>query len=790
MGEDAEALLAGGSSARPTPPTGGIPPEAASGLDDPARRVARYVLVQRIGAGGMGEVWKAWDVELRRWVALKFLKSDVPDELARFHREAQMAAQLIHPNIAAIHEVGVAAGRHFIAMQYIAGGTLASLRASDVRTLVRLVRDAALAVDAAHHAGVIHRDLKPHNIMVEGDRVYVMDFGLAKQVSAGSSLTLSGMMVGTPGYMPPEQARGAIREIDARSDVYGLGATLYDLLADGPPFSDPDLYALVVRVVEEEPTRVRKRNPKVDEDLETVVMKCLEKERSRRYATARELAEDLTRWLDGEPVRARPISTMRRLAQRVRRHKAASAAGAALIVVLAAALGVVVAQSIRGARREAGLRQLGAQWSAIVERKKEMRLARVAPDRARRELADAVSAVDAYVHDWPGEPQGYYVRARGRLYLGDLERAEADLREALRRRGDFRPGWSLLGVVKAEEYQQRLAGHVETVEERQRELAGLLEEASKAFAQGWQETPTREEAERWGLPWTREDQVTHRLAHASRVKIADGSEAQARALVEAAMAEFEDEEYAGWLGTWVGTAQERLTWLGKAIALAPGFEKAWHHRGASRIVAGDARGAVEDLDQAIRLKPDYVWALYNRGVARRAERDLKGAVDDYTRALAMRPGWYEALMNRGFARAQLKDYAGAVADFDHALQMREHPDAYLNRGIARRAMDNHDGAIADFDRAIALKAGFVEAHYARGNARRAKRDWAGARADYDRALELRPAFAEALMNRGIVRTAQEDRAGAAGDFEEALRTAPADWPYRAQVEDMLRRLRR
>jgi hypothetical protein len=197
-----------------TPATGGaggskpVPREVEEAL--PSARFGKFVRTEKLGAGGMGEVWKAWDTELNRWVALKFLKGGDDEEIARFKREAQTAGALSHPNIAAIHEVGQAHERHYIAMQYIAGQTLKSFPRSDVRTVVGLVRDAAGALQYAHEQGVIHRDVKPENLMVVSragsHHLYVMDFGLARTVEGEKSV--SGSVVGTPVYMAPEQGRG------------------------------------------------------------------------------------------------------------------------------------------------------------------------------------------------------------------------------------------------------------------------------------------------------------------------------------------------------------------------------------------------------------------------------------------------------------------------------------------------------------------------------------------------------------------------------------------------------
>ncbi len=190
-----------------------------------------------LGSGGMGEVWKAWDPDLRRWAALKFLTKQLPEEHARFRSEAQMAAKLAHPNIAAIYEVGEHEGRPFIAMQFVEGRTLDGWPASDRRGLAKLMRDAARALALAHDQGVVHRDIKPENLMVDASgRVVVTDFGLARPIEGGASaVSMPGTALGTPSYMSPEQSRGA--PVDGRADIYGLGATLYAVCGRRLPFA-------------------------------------------------------------------------------------------------------------------------------------------------------------------------------------------------------------------------------------------------------------------------------------------------------------------------------------------------------------------------------------------------------------------------------------------------------------------------------------------------------------------------------------------------------------------------
>ncbi len=295
------------------------------------RQVGRFILMREIGRGGYGSVWKAWQTDLNRFVALKFLRSDDRDDVQRFVREARTAAGLNHPNIVSIYEVGEDDGSHFIAMEFIDGITLARARLAP-RDAAARVREAALAIEFAHTKGIIHRDLKPQNLMLDtAGRVCVMDFGLARSVKGGATLTTSGMVVGTPAYMPPEQALG--QACDSRSDVYSLGATLYEMLTGMPPFKSDSVLDVFRQIAEREPAPPRHLVPALDRDLETIVLKAMEKQPERRYPGAGAFAEDLRRYLSGEPIVARPVGTVARAVKFARRRPARAAA---IAVALAA----------------------------------------------------------------------------------------------------------------------------------------------------------------------------------------------------------------------------------------------------------------------------------------------------------------------------------------------------------------------------------------------------------------------------------------------------------------------
>lgn len=311
----------------------------------------RYTIVRELGRGGMGVVYEATDRQLGRACALKTMgvAAAGDEELRRrFAREAWAVARLRHPHIATVYD----ATPDYISMQLIAGVTVDVAARGDARLAARLLRDAARGVSHAHEQGLVHRDLKPSNLLVEEGHVYVVDFGLAKELAAASSLSLSGAVVGTLAYMPPEQAQGRLGDVDARSDVYGLGATLYHCLAGRPPFVADDLPELLRCVVEREPAAAG-----VDRELDLVVGKCLAKEPAQRYANAAELADDLDRWLAQEPVLARAPSWIYRLRKRLQRQRALwRAAGLAALLVALVLVPVALRESAaRSAASEAVL---------------------------------------------------------------------------------------------------------------------------------------------------------------------------------------------------------------------------------------------------------------------------------------------------------------------------------------------------------------------------------------------------------------------------------------------------
>ncbi len=284
------------------------------------RYFGEYEILEKLGAGGMGVVYKARQKKLNRIVALKMIRSGElanSSDVQRFEAEAKAAAKLSHPGIVSVHEVGIHDGHHFYTMDYVEGGNLSQLHRDEpvaAKHAVKLVRQLAESMHYAHSKGIIHRDLKPANILLNANgEPRITDFGLAKRIrdedeSQSPTMTESGQILGTAGYMSPEQASGKSRLVGPSSDIYSLGAVLYALLTSRAPFVGETPSHTIMQVLQSEPISPRKLNPSVPRDLETICLKCLEKEPHKRYGTAKLFADDLSRFLEGRPVIARPVS--------------------------------------------------------------------------------------------------------------------------------------------------------------------------------------------------------------------------------------------------------------------------------------------------------------------------------------------------------------------------------------------------------------------------------------------------------------------------------------------------
>ncbi len=454
----------------------------------------RYRELELLGSGGMATVFRAYDPSLGRLVALKLLRGHDPALAQRLLLEARAQARVDHEHVCRVHEAGEEGGRPYIAMQYVEGRSLREVYPSlTLEQKLKLMSEVAEGLHAAHRVGLLHRDVKPSNVMVDvtDDGVlfpYVVDFGLALEVDA-PGITTTRLVLGTPAYMSPEQAKGDSRTLDRRSDVYSLGATLYEMIAGSPPFASVSSVDVLVRLLAEEPAPLSRRDPKVPRDVETIVMKCLEKDPARRYESARALAQDLRSYLDGEPIGARPSGALELLYRRARKHRAAVATAAVgLLLVTVSALLAVSARA--SARRQVAL---AAEFARTVEDVEWiMRVAHMAPlhdtrrekEHVRARLAEIAARVAAAgsVARGPGE----YALGRGLLVLGEPQNARRHL-EAAWQQGYRTPevayalGLAFGALYRAELELADAIGNRELREVRRREVQAAFREPAISY---------------------------------------------------------------------------------------------------------------------------------------------------------------------------------------------------------------------------------------------------------------------------------------------------------------------
>ena len=476
------------------------PEEAIGTLGD-------YTLRRQIGRGGMGVVYEAWQSSMDRSVALKVLPGAVAaDEKAvgRFIREAQAAGRLDHPNVVHVHGMGVEENTPYYSMELVDGDTFAQILAKindagpDTETpfgrkdspacftsLADAFADVADGLQHAHSKGVIHRDIKPSNLVLDQDgRLRILDFGLAR-LEGHESLTLSGDVIGTPLYMSPEQARRKRVPIDRRTDVYSLGATMYEAICGRPPFRGKDSADTLTQIVERDPVEPRRMNPRAPKDLETIVLKCLRKDSGDRYGTAEALGQDLRRFVRGEVIEARPRSRWEVVRGRLGRHRARIALSVSFLALIAVTIGLL-AEHRRSAHRllERKYEREIAAWResptvaglASFERigleprsfRKGRRIPKWRPTEA--ELSVIFRPIDRLIAELPERPEAYYYRARTNARIGRRNEAAIDVRHL-----------QSLGFVPADVFAANLEWNAMRIDNAKRILQTAAERADEPW---------------------------------------------------------------------------------------------------------------------------------------------------------------------------------------------------------------------------------------------------------------------------------------------------------------------
>lgn len=755
----------------------GAPRPADAVQDEEGMLLGDYRLLGPIARGGMGVVYKARQVKLGRLVALKMIlfgDTASEEDRRRFQAEAEAAARLDHPGIVPIYDVGEFGGQPYFSMALVDGGSLASRIARtplESREAARLMGQVAAAVEYAHHQGIVHRDLKPGNILLTRDgQPKVTDFGLAKRLELANGLTASGQVLGTPQYMPPEQAQGRMDEVGPLADVYSMGAILYHVLCGRPPFQAANSVAILRQVIDAEPVPPRRLNPAVDPDLETITLKCLEKDRHRRYSSAAALGNDLQRFLNGETILARPTPPLARAWKWSKRRPAlALLALVSIIALFSMAIGGVLYAKF-------------AQQRALLA-EKELRDRKLL-EQSRREVEVLLArGQHSLATDNAQDAQVFVERALATL--GDSASFHPERNAALELRRQVEA--QLVRHRRRDETRQRLADFG-----RHREAA--LFYGSQSFGldpRHNQDLAAREAAAALAL-FGRQERDSSKLDLSDDFTTEEGRLlgeqcyelllVRAEALVRASDQSTENQQ----------ALNEALALIDQAVALrgratqAARLQRAFCLSGLGQRGAEEERAAAENAAAAPETAIDFflLGKLQLSGVASGA---LSEACTSFEQALRIDPShfWSQYCL----AMCQLRLGKAALAQAHLMACAARRPDfawIYILRGSARSVLGDFDLSESDYRRALALQPDDEARHvtlvnwgvleYQRGNFRESQRL-------LNEAIVLRPAAYQAHLSlaKALERQGKGDEARAALDTAVALeRQLPIAYRERAR----------
>jgi eukaryotic-like serine/threonine-protein kinase len=723
-------------------PTSGSATGPFEPLDGKRPEIPGYDVQAMLGRGGMGVVYEARHLRLNRLVALKMLPAGAyagADERARFQREAEAVASLHHPNIVEIYDIGDDVGFPFFTMELLEGGSLAQVLSGTpqpARQAAALLITIAEAAQVAHQAGIVHRDLKPGNILLTGAGTpKIADFGLARHFEGEPALTLSGVRLGTPSYMAPEQVSGKAGTIGPATDIYALGAILYEMLTGRPPFRGETAAETERQVIHDEPVSPSRLNTKLPRDLETICLKCLSKEPHRRYASAAALADDLRRFMEGRPIQARPVGWGERSWRWCRRNPTVAAllVTALALVGLASGGGVWLVQQRAELRNEVvtilaqavSLRQ-GFHFREarqLLERARQ-RVERAGPNDLRRWVDQA--RADENLVERLDDARSQAAKLVNTDGIFDPAAAEPLYISAFADAGLGRDGDDSAAVVAAVRARAVRAEIVAALDD----WASLTEDLRRrewllAVARGADPNAVRDRLRQPEL-WLDAARLT-RVARELRVadlspqlaaalgRVSRKSGGEAIALLTATQNRFPQDFWVTFELAWALNQERRwdeaLGYFRAALALRPDSSTAYNGLAEILRSMGRADDAIDLLQHALRLDPKNVLAHYHIAFALYAKGQLDGAIDHFQQALSFDPNSAALHNNLGMA---LQGRGRLDEAIEHMRQsVRIDPKSafgQLNLGVALYAKGRVDEALGHVQQAVNLDPKYSFAH--------------------------------------------------------------------------------